>query len=227
MISSLMESTMSCVQDYEAVGFDLWGTLVDSYSRREKEMASHLGVDQDDFVSAWSVTLNERMVGTLLSTGAVLARVCRELGVEPVQGRVRSAAQFRHAYAHEALTKARRGSLELLAALKESGYMTSLITNCDEESSRLRLLTPFASLMDTVVLSYDVGLAKPDPRIFVLAAKRLGVKAKRCLFVGGGGSGELIGAAKAGMTAVLVCLRYDREDEKRRGWTGPKVSAIL
>lgn len=221
-----MESTVARTQNHEAVIFDLWGTLVDSYPRRAKEMAGLLGVDNDDFASAWSVTLNERMVGTLPSTEDFLALVCRELGVEPEQGRVRSAAQFRLAYVREALTKARPGSLETLAALRESGYMTGLITNCDEETSRLWPSTPFASLMDTAVLSWDVGLAKPDPRIFALAAKRLGVKAKRCLFVGDGGSGELTGAAKAGMTAVLVRHRYVREDEKRKGWTGPEVSAI-
>ena len=85
---------MSCAQNYEAVIFDLWGTLVDSYPRRAKEMAGLLGVDQDNFASAWSVTLKERMVGTLLSTEAVLARLCRELGVEPEQSRVRDAVQF-------------------------------------------------------------------------------------------------------------------------------------
>ena len=205
--------------------FDLWGTLVDSYPRRAKEMAGLLGVDQDNFASAWSVTLKERMVGTLLSTEAVLARLCRELGVEPEQSRVRDAVQFRLAYVHKALIRARPGSLETLVALKESGYMTGLITNCDEETSRLWPSTPFASVMDAAVLSYDVGLAKPDPRIFALAANRLGVKAERCLFVGDGGSGELTGAAKAGMTAVLVYAPHDREDEERRGWTGHKVSA--
>ncbi len=217
---------MSCAQNYEAVIFDLWGTLVDSYPRRAMEVAGLLGVEQDDFARAWSVTLKERMVGTLLSTEAVLAGVCRELRVEPKQGRVRDAAQFRLSYVRKALTKARPGSLETLAALKESGYKTGLITNCDEETSRLWPSTPFASLMDTAVLSYEVGLAKPDPRIFVLAAHRLGVKVEGCLFVGDGGSGELTGAAKAGMTAMLVCAPHDREDEEQRGWTGHKISAI-
>lgn len=40
-----------------------------------------------------------------------------------------------------------------------------------------------ADLADEVVSSARVGLAKPDPRIYELAAKRAGVPADRCLFV--------------------------------------------
>jgi len=40
-----------------------------------------------------------------------------------------------------------------------------------------------SALFHDVVTSGDVGLAKPDPRIFVLAASRLGVEPVRCLFV--------------------------------------------
>lgn len=40
-----------------------------------------------------------------------------------------------------------------------------------------------SALFDDVVTSGDVGLAKPDPRIFLLAARRLGIEPARCLFV--------------------------------------------
>jgi putative hydrolase of the HAD superfamily len=40
-----------------------------------------------------------------------------------------------------------------------------------------------AALFDDVVVSADVGLAKPDPAIFRLAAKRLGVVPETCLMI--------------------------------------------
>jgi putative hydrolase of the HAD superfamily len=40
-----------------------------------------------------------------------------------------------------------------------------------------------ASLFDDVVVSADVGLAKPDPAIFRLAAERLGVVPEACLMI--------------------------------------------
>lgn len=40
-----------------------------------------------------------------------------------------------------------------------------------------------ADLFDDVVVSADVGLAKPDPAIFRLAADRLGVTSEACLMI--------------------------------------------
>ncbi len=39
------------------------------------------------------------------------------------------------------------------------------------------------AMFDDVVLSYHVGMAKPDPRVYRLAAERLGVDPSECLFV--------------------------------------------
>jgi epoxide hydrolase-like predicted phosphatase len=39
------------------------------------------------------------------------------------------------------------------------------------------------SLFDDIINSARVGLAKPDPRIFALAAERLGVAPGECVFI--------------------------------------------
>lgn len=58
-----------------------------------------------------------------------------------------------------------------------------------------------ADLADDVVSSARVGLAKPDPRIYRLAASRAGVRPERCLFVDD--TAENVAAAQAlGMTGV-------------------------
>ncbi len=38
-------------------------------------------------------------------------------------------------------------------------------------------------LFDSILWSYDIGLAKPDPKIFKLMLKRLNLKAQECLFI--------------------------------------------
>lgn len=50
--------------------------------------------------------------------------------------------------------------------------------------------------LDDEVLSYSVGLAKPDVRIYELACERLGVSPQEAAFVGDGGSKELEGAGQ-------------------------------
>lgn len=39
------------------------------------------------------------------------------------------------------------------------------------------------ALFDSVVLSCEIGVAKPDPKAYVIAAERLGTLPKECLFV--------------------------------------------
>ena len=220
---------------YDAVIFDLWGTLVDElthpeanrlvYRRKTDETADLLGVDRDEFASAWSATAADRMVGRIPSTAAALRRICGLLGAEPGDDRVRAAAGVRYEYVRGALSP-RPGAVETLSALKASGYRVGLISNCSEEVSLLWRTTPFAPLVDTAVLSFDAGVAKPDPRIYETALRGLGARAASCLYVGDGSDGELNGAAKAGMTAVLIRAPYDQADGSRQSWHGRAVSAI-
>ena len=223
---------MLTVRKFDAVVFDLWGTLVDdpasdpANGRMTEEVSGLLGVDQKGFASGWAAAWSARVVGGLPSTEAAHVRVCRELGVEPDSDRVRASAEVRYAYIHRALAVVRPGVVDTLAELTEAGYRIGLISNCSLETSRLWASTTFAHLIGTAVLSCDVGLAKPDPRIYALATQRLDVVPERCLFVGDGSESELSGAAKAGMTAVLMRAPYDLEDGSREGWGGLRISGI-
>jgi putative hydrolase of the HAD superfamily len=59
-----------------------------------------------------------------------------------------------------------------------------------------------SELFDAVVISGDVGLHKPEPEIFLLAARRLGVDPSECVFVDDLRE-NCEGAEAVGMTAVL------------------------
>ena len=227
--------TETSVSKYKAVVFDLWGTLVDElmhpeanrlvYQQKNAETADLLGVDRDEFAKAWAARLDDLQRGGFSSTEAALLHICRELGAEPGEDRIHAVAEIRCEYVREALSP-RPGTVETLSTLKDSGYRVGLISNCMEEVSRLWRSTPFASLVDTAVLSFDVGIAKPDPRIYELATRGLGVVAEHCLYVGDGSGGELSGASRARMTAVLMRAPYDRADGAREGWEGETISDI-
>ena len=220
---------------YKAVVFDFWGTLVDEpmypeanrlvYQQKAAEMADLLGADRDEFANAWAEGLDERLVGGFSSTEAALLHICGELGAEPGEDRIHAVAEVWREYVREALSP-RPGTVETISTLKDSGYRVGLISNCGEEESRLWHSTPFVPLVDAAVLSFDAGLAKPDPRIYDLAVGRLGVAAEHCLYVGDGNDDELSGASKAGMTAVLMRAPYDRADGAREGWKGETISDI-
>ena len=60
------------------------------------------------------------------------------------------------------------------------------------------------SLFDVVVVSGDIGIYKPDRRIFDEAARRAGVQNSECLFVGDHPVNDVQGALGAGMNVIRM-----------------------
>ena len=64
---------------------------------------------------------------------------------------------------------------------RAAGIRTALLSNSWGDSGYER--STFGELFDAVVISSEVGLRKPDPAIFLLAAERVGVPPTECVFV--------------------------------------------
>ncbi len=215
--------------------FDLYGTLIDElmypeanrivYERTRNEMADMLGVDRVGFAKGLKDSMFQLMVGGFPSTQTALLTICKKLGARPGDDQVEACVKHRLEYVRRSLSP-RSGVVETISALRDRGYKVGLISNTLEEVPLLWDSTSFAPLFDVAVLSFDVGMAKTDPRIYTLAAARLGIETKDCLFVGDGSDGELSGAEQAGMTAVLMRASYDQEDGNRQSWEGKRISSI-
>ncbi|MFF4054186.1 HAD family hydrolase [Streptomyces sp. NPDC001668] len=93
--------------------------------------------------------------------------------------------------------------LGYLAGLRAEGVRLAMITNNvrEWESSWRAMLPESEQLFETVVNSCEVGVVKPDRRIFDLTAERLGVEPGRCVMVDDL-SDNSVGAAAAGWQAV-------------------------
>jgi FMN phosphatase YigB (HAD superfamily) len=63
-------------------------------------------------------------------------------------------------------------------------------------------ISPLRELVDAAVFSYEAGVAKPDQAAYAAAADRMGVAPASSVFVGDGGSDELVGAEAAGMRPI-------------------------
>ena len=209
-----------------AVIFDLWDTLVlwplETARALNDRIAERLGVERERFVEAWDAARPARSVGPLLeSVRGVLA----ELEVDG--DAAEEVARLRLEHTRGAL-RPREGALETLAELRRRGLRLGLITVCSEDVVQSWEETPLAPLFDSVVFSCSVGLAKPDPRIYELAAQELGVAPEECLFVGDGANDELAGAERAGMRAALI-LRPGEEEPlwpEARAWRGPRLRSL-
>ena len=93
-------------------------------------------------------------------------------------------------------------NIALVRALRPS-YRCSVLSNADV-SLRGRLKDDLAldHLFDDIVVSAEVGMAKPQPEIFRLAADRLGVAPEACVFVDDWDK-NVAAARVVGMQAVL------------------------
>ncbi len=101
----------------------------------------------------------------------------------------------------------------LLATLAPR-YRLALLTNGAGDVQREKLSrTPFARHFAAIVVSVEVGVGKPDPRIFRIAAERLGVAPADAVYVGDSLVRDVAGAHAAGMRAVWL---------DRKLWQEPK-----
>lgn len=89
-----------------------------------------------------------------------------------------------------------QGTVDLLLPLKEAGFELHGLSNWSSEKFQsVRTKYPFFQLFETILLSGDVKLAKPDPRIFRALLERITRPANECLFIDD--SEENITAARA------------------------------
>jgi epoxide hydrolase-like predicted phosphatase len=88
--------------------------------------------------------------------------------------------------------------------LRDAGLRTGLLTNNAREFEEFwRPLVPVDELFDDVVDSSEVGLRKPDARIYHLSLDRLGVDASEAVFVDDA-PGNVAGAERVGIRSVLI-----------------------
>jgi putative hydrolase of the HAD superfamily len=181
-----------------AVVFDLWDTLAPwSLDNWYGLMADRLGVGRERFEQAWVGGYDLRATGPLEPS---VRAVCGVLGLH--EAAVDGLISVRLDATKKALVP-RDGALEVLDELRVRGYRLGLISVCSEEVPKLWEQTELASRIDEPVFSCSVGVAKPDPRIYRIAAGRLGVETHECLFVDDQ-PGFVAGAREAGMHAVQL-----------------------
>ena len=101
-------------------------------------------------------------------------------------------------------SRAGEGAAETLAALAARRYRMAVVSNAD---GRVRGLLQDAGVipwLEFVVDSAEVGLEKPDPRIFHAATGRLGLDPSACAYVGDIYEIDVEGARRAGLHPILI-----------------------
>lgn len=92
----------------------------------------------------------------------------------------------------------------VLSALRNRGLTLGVISNADGRIGSILQKCGIAKLFDTVIDSHDVGVEKPDPQIFALALEQLHVRPDQTLYVGDIYGIDVVGAERAGLSALLL-----------------------
>ncbi|WP_337097994.1 HAD family hydrolase [Paenibacillus sp. YIM B09110] len=189
----------------QAVVFDLFETLITEFdngkraSKRNYNYMELLGISNEQFKKEWGSRQQRRMTGELPHYHSVIEDMMKQCELEYDKKVVDDLYEERVMEKKSPFEQIRPDIVEVLKQLRANGIKLGLISNCTEEEIHYWRSSELAAYFDDVIFSYEVGLAKPDERIYRLSSQRLEVKSEHTIFIGDGGSSELEGASKAGM----------------------------
>ena len=198
-----------------AVLFDLDDTLFDHWHSTIEALTALMNVHRcfdvwslDQFVMRHSQRLEQVHLEVLAGRLTVdLARILRfsqlasDAG-EPVTREQAAvlASDYRRAYC--AAWQPVPGAMALLDAIHPRAPIGVVSNNVvGEQLDKIRTCG-LERYLDTVVISEEAGVAKPDPRIFEIALARIGCDASEAVMVGDAWGTDVAGARAAGLRVV-------------------------
>lgn len=186
----------------KAVIFDLDGVLVTTdelHFEAWKALADKLGIN--DFTKADNV--RQRGVSRMASLEVVLEKTDRAFSEEE---KLALAEEKNEIYVRSlsalSETDVLSGANEFIDYLKSKGIKTA-VGSASKNTPLILEKTKLAGKFDAVSCGLDTAKSKPDPEVFLIAAKKLGVAPCDCVVVEDSDAG--IEAAKTGgMYAIAV-----------------------
>jgi putative hydrolase of the HAD superfamily len=201
----------------EAVLFDWNNTLVqftwDDELLAEGHRAGLRAIGRDDDPAAFTVRYRERVIERGRPDEAYESLLLELLG-DTTDDELDAFVDAEHdawAPAYQTLGAAQA----LLEALRSRGIKTGVVLNSWPDPGRVLRAdierAGLTELLDTIVISSEVGLRKPDPGIFRIALEQLDVEPLDAIFVGDRLETDVQGAANLGMTTVQA-LWFNADD---------------
>ena len=208
----------------KAVFFDLDGTLCDSdtaWSIAQNEMFQLLrhqypAVSEAALTEAWK-TVHQELFKQLDAGKCAMADVrdsrfqClfKELDL-PIDRAMEDLSDF---FCSRYLTNLRLYD-DVTVLEKLHTYPVGIITNgahdehTDSQLSKVRHLG-LSERIQSLMISGEIGVRKPNIEIFHVACERAGVSPKEAVFVGDTVENDIVGANRAGMTSILIDRKSD------------------
>ena len=182
-----------------AVLWDLDGTLADSKDYHWRAWKAAMGaegltVTEAQFLASFGQR-NDTILGEWLGPGA-LPEQARRIGDS-------KEAFYRELVGKEGIGPL-PGAAEWVQSLHDDGWRQAIASSAPRLNVEvMHQALGFSGLIDTLVGAEDVKRGKPDPEVFLKAARELGVPPERCVVVEDAEAG-IEAARKGGMRCVGV-----------------------
>ena len=136
-----------------------------------------------------------------VAAGDFRTGVCAALGLDLGEG------EFWSVYAD--IFTVHAPGLDVARRLRSSGLKLVLLSNTDPVRYEfVRSRFPETQFFDAYVLSYELGLLKPEPGIYLEAARRAGCPPEECVFIDDLAE-NVAGAEAVGMTGIVYAPKTD------------------
>lgn len=140
---------------------------------------------------------------------ARIDKLFKMIGVELSDERLNELSEI---YRSEYIKEARfiPGVDKLMKAIKDNGLFLGIITNGMTKTQKSRLAgLGLDHLVERLVASEEVGIAKPDSAIFEFALKCANCNADEAVMIGDSWSKDVYGAINAGLKAIWLKRREE------------------
>ena len=190
----------------KAVIFDLFHTLISFKTDGVPGLSTsdRLGVPEDQWNTLLFKQSENRLRGHIKDPVKIITELVELAGWDIPHEMIVEAATAREQRFAEGMNAARPHVLKALEKIRQSGCLVGLCSNADWMERAGWNGTSLSQLFDIAVFSCDVGYLKPEKQIYQICLDKLQVKAQDTIFVGDGGSQELVGARRMGMKTVLT-----------------------
>ncbi len=179
--------------------FDMDGLILDTeklYTRFWQEAANALGYPMTKEQAMGLRSLNREF-------GAAKMQSYFDVPVDYEAVR-KKRIEMMDAFIEKEGVEAKPGVQELLSYLKEKGIKTAIATSSPIERTEKYLASVgLTGAFDKLISGYMVQKGKPDPDIYILAAKELGLAPNECLALEDSPAG-LLSANRAGCYPVMI-----------------------
>jgi len=179
--------------------FDLDNTLVDrtvAFGQALPQLAEHYGLDPGEVVPFMIETDQDGGVGWEVWMTVTIER----FGIATTADEMM--ATFRPLYL--ACYQVEPEVLDGLHRLKDGGWRIGVVTNGPPSQNEKVTGTGLDRVVDGWVVSEEVGVRKPDRRIFELASARCGAPLDGGWMVGDSAPADMVGARNAGLRSVWL-----------------------